>query len=274
MEGPGSKARRQRRTMALAMLASVAVHAAVLAWAKIRVPLPTDGDDPRTAEAGPADWLERQRPLEVVRLRTEAAQSADAAASAATSRAGSSEASPTDGTPTPRAAAAPTLSTEPAETRSEFALAVTLDRPESDAAKDADSWADANEGVVFEPASEAAREATKGRSGGRGAGRGGIRIGIGGAGGHGPGGACPAPDGGLGGQILDAIADLGPDSRIGSMLGERLGGGAIDPNMGRILGRGIGGTGQGIGRTVGGATDGAGRTDRGGRSPADFLPRF
>lgn len=180
---------RQRRALAGAMIVSVAIHVAAFAFLGLRTPPgQAEGDDRTTGAENPADRYLAQKPLQVVRLATQAT-TGGAGASRAMSGSGESAASK----PATGVAAALALLL-PAQLRTTTRAAPNLELVEEHPVSmegiitllDID-W-DASTGfggeqIAFEPASKAAKRAAKGKRRGVGARRRtGISIVLGGGG--------------------------------------------------------------------------------------------
>lgn len=187
--------RRHRRRLALAMILSVLVHGAVLAFAKLNIQLWPGPEDGR-AETVAGERFLAQSPLQVVRI-ADAAAGEEAAADATTEPAAAEAPARLSGSsfrPRP-SASAPEMDLAPAE-RSAEAPTVEAFLARAPAAPKS-GRTDLNEGVDFTGASQAAREADRsrrdggGRSG-RGTGGGGISVVISGAG-----GGCDTPATGI-----------------------------------------------------------------------------
>lgn len=205
---------RDRATTGLALLLSVAAHAALFAWVRLDVDAAAEPPPERTAapRAAPRAWVER--PLEVVRVQPTAGEGAEAPARSPDPAPGAvalrHRAADPAGASGTLSAALP-LRPAPAQTARGLDLTPVAAGPTGGAALGEDAAAGeitragARRGVIlrdpsgggtargawdFTAASEAAREAEK-RRGGRESGDEGIGGIIGG------GGRCPTPGGAL-----------------------------------------------------------------------------
>lgn len=212
MRGPNDR-RRDRRTLAVAMVLSVLVHGVVLALVQIDVPLWPGSESEEGEAIASADRYLTQQPLELVQIRVTEAAAADEAASvraAETERAAPAAEASFRPTPGPTASA---LSLEPVARRPVPDLSSAVaDARATEPARDL------NRGVTFVGASEAARLAERdlerasrsGRlssAGSRGSG-GGISISIVGAGGN-----CDTPATGVFDRFSGSFGDRGIGGR-------------------------------------------------------------
>ncbi|MFQ5690506.1 MAG: hypothetical protein ACE5HQ_09570 [Gemmatimonadota bacterium] len=205
-----------RRTFRIALLVSLGLHVAVLAYARLHLPAPATRDAGlRPAERVAADRF-RERPLEVVNVRVAGSRSSSRAEAAPVAERRAPGAR-TDASSRPFAAlamagelsGAPALEVRLAARITPVSLPISRRRGVV-LRRDRDRSGGAR-GVTFQPASQAARNA----AGRRGGGRGGIGVVISGMGGDCAPGAGPVI--GPTGVIPAVLPGAGPGGRRGGI---------------------------------------------------------